>query len=62
VQEMIGGIEHGWQESDGQSRFRERAAAAGAALAPLVPAVAAWAPEDGFLGDGRLARIQADLA
>lgn len=61
VEEMIGGIEHGWQESPGQSRFRERAAAAGAALAPLVPAVAAWAPEDGFIGDGRLARVQADL-
>ena len=62
VEEMIAGIEHGWQESDGQSRFRERAVAAGAALAPSVPAVAAWAPEDGFLGDGRLARIQADVA
>jgi len=27
-----------------------------------VPAVAAWAPEDGFIGDGRLARVQADAA
>jgi hypothetical protein len=62
VDEMIAGIEHGWKESDGQSRFRARAVAAGVALAPLVPAVAAWAPEDGFIGDGRLARVQADLS
>ena len=62
VEEMIDGVEHGWQESHGQSRFRDRAVAAGVALAPLVPAVAAWAPEDGFIGDGRLARVQADLA
>lgn len=60
VEEMIAGVEHGWQESAGQARFRDRAAAAGAALAPHVPAVAAWAPDDGFLGDGRLARVQAD--
>ena len=61
VEEMVSGVEHGWQESAGQSRFRERAVAAGAALAPLVPAVAAWAPDDGFIGDGRLARVQADV-
>jgi hypothetical protein len=60
VEEMIAGIEHGWQESESQARFRDRAAIAGAALAPLVPAVAAWAPDGGFLGDGRLARVQAD--
>jgi len=62
VDEMLAGLEHGWQESDGQSRFRERVVAAGAALAPLVPAVAAWAPQDGFIGDGRLARVQADVS
>jgi hypothetical protein len=62
VEEMLAGVEQGWQESEGQARFRARAVAAGAALAPLVPSVAAWAPDDGFLGDGRLARIQADAA
>jgi hypothetical protein len=60
VEEMVAGVEKGWDESESQTRFRDRAAAAGAALAPLVPAVAAWAPEDGFIGDGRLARVQAD--
>jgi hypothetical protein len=62
VEEMVAGVERGWQESESQTRFRDRAVAAGAALAPLVPVVAAWAPEDGFLGDGRLARVQADAA
>ena len=62
AEEMMAGVEHGWQESESQARFRDRAAAAGAALAPVVPAVAAWAPDDGFLGDGRLARVQADVA
>ena len=62
VEEMIAGVEHGWQESESQARFRDRATIAGAALAPLVAAVAAWAPDDGFLGDGRLARVQADIA
>jgi hypothetical protein len=60
VEEMAAGVEDGWRESESQTRFRDRAVAAGTALAPLVPSVAAWGPDDGFLGDGRLARIQAD--
>ena len=60
VEEMLAGVEHGWGESEGQARFRARAVQAGEALAPLVPAVAAWGPDDGFLGDGRLARVQAE--
>jgi hypothetical protein len=62
AEEMMAGVERGWQESESQARFRDRAAAAGAALAPVVSTVAAWAPDDGFLGDGRLARVQADTA
>jgi hypothetical protein len=62
VEEMLAGVDHGWQESPSQARFREQAVAAGIALAPLVPSVAEWGPEDGFLGDGRLARVQADIA
>jgi hypothetical protein len=61
VEEMVEGVEHGWQDSASQARFRERAVAAGVALAPLVPSVAAVGPDDGFLGDGRLARVQAAL-
>jgi hypothetical protein len=60
VGEMMDGVEHGWHESESQTRFRERAVSAGAALAPLVPSVAAWGPDEGFLGDGRLAQVQAD--
>jgi len=62
VEEMLAGVERGWRESESQARFRDRAAAAATALAPLVPSVAAWAPDDGFLGDGRLARVQAEAA
>jgi hypothetical protein len=60
VEEMLAGVENGWAESESQTRFRDRAAAAGTALAPLVPSVAAWGPDAGFLGDGRLVRVQAD--
>jgi hypothetical protein len=60
VQEMLAGVEDGWRESESQTRFRERAVAAGTALAPLVPSIAMWGPDAGFLGDGRLARVQAD--
>jgi hypothetical protein len=60
VEEMIAGVEDGWRESESQTGFRDRAVATGTALAPLVPAVAAWGPDAGFLGDGRLARVQAD--
>lgn len=60
VGEMVAGVEHGWHESESQTRFRARAVAAGAVLAPLVPSVAAMGPDEGFLGDGRLARVQAD--
>jgi hypothetical protein len=60
VEEMLAGVERGWHESESQTRFRDRAVTAGTALAPLVPAVAVWGPDEGFLGDGRLARVQAD--
>jgi hypothetical protein len=61
VEEMTAGVERGWHDHASQVQFRQRAVAAGIALAPLVPSVAAVAPDDGFLGDGRLARVQAEL-
>jgi hypothetical protein len=61
VEELIAGVEHGWRDCESQARFRDRATAAGAVLAPVMPSVAEWGPDDGFLGDGRLARVQADL-
>jgi putative glycosyltransferase (TIGR04372 family) len=55
VVEMLEGIEGGWCETDAQSRYRVRLGAAAARLAP-----ATWGPDAGFLGDGRLARVQAE--
>lgn len=60
VEEMLAGVEDGWRESESQTRFRDRAVAAGTAMAPLVPSIAVWGPDAGFLGDGRLVRVQAD--
>jgi hypothetical protein len=60
VEEMLECLDHGWRESESQARFRERVVEAGLALAPAVAHVAAWGPDAGFIGDGRLARCQAD--
>lgn len=67
AQEVIGGIEElragitsGWTETAGQARFRSRVVEAGVALADSFPFVAEWGPDAGFIGDGRLVRIQAD--
>ena len=61
IKEMKAGIAGGWaSESESQSRFRQRVIKAGAALAPISAHVAEWGPEDGFIGDGRLVRFQAD--
>jgi hypothetical protein len=60
AQEMHEGVSGTWRDSPGQIRFRERATAAGTALAGRVPLVAEWGPDTGFLGNGRLARVQAD--
>ena len=61
IKEMRAGIADGWaSESESQSRFRQRVVEAGAALAPISAHVAEWGPEDGFIGDGRLVRFQAD--
>jgi hypothetical protein len=60
VAEMIDGLAGGWQETAAQQRFRAEAAAAGASLAEEFDRVAENGPVDGFLGDGRLARVQAE--
>ena len=60
VQEMHQAQRGGWQESGAQAAFRARTAAAAAALAGRVPSAVRWGADDGFLGDGRLARCQAD--
>jgi putative glycosyltransferase (TIGR04372 family) len=59
VQEIHEGVTAGWREDAQQMRVRERVTEAGVALASRVPLVAEWGPDEGFLGDGRLARWQA---
>ena len=62
VSEMIDGVRHGWGESDAQTRCRRAIAEAGTALAPQVRDVVEWNAAGGFVGDGRLARVQAERA
>jgi len=62
VQEMHEGLTQGWRESEAQTEFRDLVTKAGTTLAARVPHVALWGPDEGFLGDGRLARCQADRA
>jgi hypothetical protein len=62
VSEMLEGVRHGWSETEAQARYRAAAVAAGESLAARVPHVATWGPVNGFIGDGRLARCQAELA
>jgi hypothetical protein len=62
AREMHAGMTGAWQEHDSQRRFREAAIAAGAGLVARVAAVAAWGPDEGFIGDGRLAACQAEGA
>jgi len=62
IREMQQGVAHGWSDTDAQRGFRIRVVEAGRALAPVVPSVAEWGPDDDFIGDGRLARVQAERA
>ncbi len=59
--EMLDGLANGWREAEGQKRYRAAAVMAGELLAPRVRHVAQWGPVDGFIGDGRLARVQAEI-
>jgi hypothetical protein len=60
VEEMHDAVMHGWRDSEGQARFRSQVVEAGTALATRVRHVAEWGPDRGFIGDGRLARFQAE--
>lgn len=60
VEEMEAGLAEGWRESDGQVEFRRQAAMAGEMLRSKSAYVRKWGTDDGFLGDGRLARFYAD--
>lgn len=62
VSEMIDGVRRGWTETGAQARFRTAVADAGAALGSRVRHIAEWDAAGGFVGDGRLARAQAERA
>lgn len=62
VEEMHDGLTHGWREAASQARFRSQVLEAGAAMAGRVPHVAVWGPDDGFIGEGRIAACQAGAA
>jgi hypothetical protein len=59
---MIDGVRHGWRETDAQARCRRAVADAGTVLAAQVRDVIEWDAAGGFVGDGRLARVQAEHA
>lgn len=58
TREMHESLLPGSRDADGQIDFRARLTDAAAALAPAVPYVAEWGADRGFMGDGRLARVQ----
>ena len=62
VSEMLDGLASGWEETQAQIRYRAAVVAAGESLASRVRHVAQWGPVDGFIGDGRLARVQAEIS
>lgn len=62
VDEMVDGVRNGWRDTRAQAEYRARVAAAGEALAGRVGHVAKWGPDGSFIGDGRLARVQAERA
>jgi putative glycosyltransferase (TIGR04372 family) len=62
VAEIRARLAGGWTETQSQARFRSRVAQASLALEPTFPFVAEWGADGGFIGDGALARFQADRA
>jgi putative glycosyltransferase (TIGR04372 family) len=59
VREIHQGTTVAWHETAEQAAFRVAAAEASERLAAGVPFVAEWGADAGFIGDGRLARVQA---
>lgn len=60
VREMHAAAQPGWFEAESQTRFRAAVESHGAALADRIEQVTAYGPDHGFIGHGRLARVQAD--
>ena len=60
VHELLAGAAAGWTDTAGQQRFRQAVADAADDAAAALPVLRAWGADAGFIGDGRLARCQAD--
>jgi putative glycosyltransferase (TIGR04372 family) len=60
VREMVDGVRRGWADSAAQAAYRARIVDVGQSLRSRVPIVRAWGPDEAFIGDGRLARMQAE--
>jgi hypothetical protein len=60
VREMHQGLQYGWSETAAQAAFRHHVITAAAALAARTPQLVNRGPDDGFIGDGRLASVQAE--
>lgn len=60
VEEMLELTADGSDETQAQSAYRARLVAAAGNLGRSVRQVAVYGPDEGFLGDGRLARVQAE--
>jgi hypothetical protein len=62
VAEMIEGVRGGWTDSAAQMRFRRAVVDAGVSIGARVRHLVEWDAAGGFVGDGRLARAQAERA
>jgi len=64
VAEMIEGVRRGWTETAAQMQFRRAVTDAGVALGDRarIRHVVEWDTAGGFVGEGRLARVQAERA
>ena len=60
VHEVLAGAATGWSETAAQQRFRQSVVEAAADAGAAIPSLQAWGADAGFVGDGRLARCQAD--
>jgi hypothetical protein len=62
VGEMLRGIRDGWTETESQAACRRAIAEAGVALGGRARHIREWNADTGFIGDGRLAAVQAARA
>jgi hypothetical protein len=60
VAELLDGVRSGWTDTLAQAQFRSLVTSAGVTLGSSVRHIVEWDADREFVGDGRLARIQAE--